>query len=107
MPRSRWHRDAHVGGGLGVGEVIAGDVAGDHHYPSRDRVTGWLNAAGLQIIDDYFHQEDGWATATSCSRAQAVAHQVRPFGLAPGEAGVMAWQGPGGAAWKAPDGLPR
>jgi hypothetical protein len=42
------------------GEVIDDDVAGYHHYPSRDRVTGWLNAAGLQIIDEGFHQEDGW-----------------------------------------------
>jgi ubiquinone/menaquinone biosynthesis C-methylase UbiE len=42
------------------GEVIDGDVAGYHYYPGRDRVTGWLNAAGLQIIDEGFNQEDGW-----------------------------------------------
>lgn len=42
------------------GEVIDGDVAGYHYYPSRDRVTGWLHAAGLQIIDEGFNQEDGW-----------------------------------------------
>ena len=42
------------------GEVIDGDVAGYHYYPGRDRVTGWLRAAGLQIIDEGFSQEDGW-----------------------------------------------
>jgi hypothetical protein len=42
------------------GEVIDGDVAGYHHYPGRDRVTGWLHAAGLQVIDEGFNQEDGW-----------------------------------------------
>ena len=42
------------------GEVIDGDFAGYHYYPGRDRVTGWLNKAGLQIIDEGFNQEDGW-----------------------------------------------
>ena len=42
------------------GEVIDGDVAGYHYYPGRDRVTGWLNKAGLQILDEGFNQEDGW-----------------------------------------------
>lgn len=42
------------------GEVIDGDVAGYHYYPGRDRVTGWLRAAGLPIIDEGFSQEDGW-----------------------------------------------
>ncbi len=42
------------------GEVIDGEVAGYHHYPDRDQVTGWFNAAGLQIIDQDFKQEDGW-----------------------------------------------
>jgi hypothetical protein len=41
------------------GEVIDGDVAG-YYYPGRDRVTGWLQAAGLQTIDEGFSQEDGW-----------------------------------------------
>ena len=43
------------------GEVIDGNVAGYHYYPGRDRVTGWLNAAGLRIIDEGFNTEDGWA----------------------------------------------
>jgi cyclopropane fatty-acyl-phospholipid synthase-like methyltransferase len=42
------------------GEVIDGDVAGYHYYPSRDQVTGWFSAAGLHIIDEGFKQEDGW-----------------------------------------------
>jgi len=42
------------------GEVIDGDVAGYHYYPRRDRVTGWLHAAELQMIDEGFNQEDGW-----------------------------------------------
>jgi ubiquinone/menaquinone biosynthesis C-methylase UbiE len=42
------------------GEIIDGDVAGYHYYPGRDRVTGWCHAAGLQIIDEEFKQEDGW-----------------------------------------------
>jgi SAM-dependent methyltransferase len=42
------------------GEVIDGDVAGYHYYPGRDRVTGWLHAAGLRILDEGFNQEDGW-----------------------------------------------
>ena len=43
------------------GEVIEGDVAGYHHYPGRDRVRGWLEAEGLEIVDEATDQEDGWA----------------------------------------------
>ncbi|SRR5216683_133226 len=42
------------------GEVVDGNVAGYHYYPGRDQVTGWLDAAGLLIIDEDFAQEDGW-----------------------------------------------
>lgn len=42
------------------GEVIEGDVAGYHYYPTRDQVLGWLAAAGLAIIDEGYSQEDGW-----------------------------------------------
>ena len=42
------------------GEVVDGDVAGYHYYPGRAQVTGWLNAADLQVIDEGFSQEDGW-----------------------------------------------
>jgi SAM-dependent methyltransferase len=43
-----------------LGEVIDGDVAGYHYYPSRDQVAGWLHAARLQVIDEGFSQEEGW-----------------------------------------------
>jgi SAM-dependent methyltransferase len=42
------------------GEVVDGDVAGYHYYPGRDQMTGWFDAAGLQIIGEGFNQEDGW-----------------------------------------------
>ena len=42
------------------GEVINGDVAGYHYYPSREQVTEWIARAGLTLIDDEYHQEDGW-----------------------------------------------
>ena len=42
------------------GEVIDGDVGGYHYYPGRDRVTSWFHAAGLQILDEGFSQQDGW-----------------------------------------------
>ena len=42
------------------GEVVEGDVAGYHFYPGRERVVGWIDAAGLEIVDEGFKQEDGW-----------------------------------------------
>ena len=42
------------------GEITEGNVAGYHYYPPRDQVIGWFNAAGLQIIDESFKQEDRW-----------------------------------------------
>jgi cyclopropane fatty-acyl-phospholipid synthase-like methyltransferase len=42
------------------GEVITGNVGGYHYYPRRDQVTAWLQAAGLQTLDEGFNQEDGW-----------------------------------------------
>jgi SAM-dependent methyltransferase len=42
------------------GEVVEGDVAGYHYYPGRDRVLGWIDAEGLQVIDEGFSQEEGW-----------------------------------------------
>jgi hypothetical protein len=32
---------------------------GYRYCPGRDRVIGWFSAAGLQIIDEGFSQEDG------------------------------------------------
>jgi ubiquinone/menaquinone biosynthesis C-methylase UbiE len=35
------------------GEIVAGgDTAGYHHYPGRDRVIGWFEAAGLTLMDE-------------------------------------------------------
>jgi cyclopropane fatty-acyl-phospholipid synthase-like methyltransferase len=42
------------------GEVIVGNVGGNHYYPGRDQVTAWLTAAGLRILDEGYQQEDGW-----------------------------------------------
>jgi cyclopropane fatty-acyl-phospholipid synthase-like methyltransferase len=42
------------------GEVVEGDVAGYHYYPGRDRVLGWIEAEGLEIVDEGFKQENGW-----------------------------------------------
>ena len=42
------------------GEVVEGDVAGYHYYPGRERVLGWIEAAGLDVVDEGFKQEDGW-----------------------------------------------
>jgi ubiquinone/menaquinone biosynthesis C-methylase UbiE len=39
-----------------LGEMIAGDTGGYHHYADRDRVSGWLADAGLQVVDE----EDEW-----------------------------------------------
>jgi ubiquinone/menaquinone biosynthesis C-methylase UbiE len=39
-----------------LGEVIVGDTGGYHHYAERDRVSGWLADAGLQVVDE----EDEW-----------------------------------------------
>ncbi len=36
------------------GEVIEGDVAGYHFYPGRERVLGWLAAAGLDVLDEAY-----------------------------------------------------
>jgi 2-polyprenyl-3-methyl-5-hydroxy-6-metoxy-1,4-benzoquinol methylase len=42
------------------GEVVEGDVAGYHYYPSRDQVMDWIEAEGLHVVDEGFKQEDGW-----------------------------------------------
>ena len=43
-----------------IGEVIDGDVAGYHYYPSQEQVIEWIATAGLTVIDEAYHQEDGW-----------------------------------------------
>lgn len=42
------------------GEVIEGDTAGYHYHPGRDQVLRWLDAEGLQVVEEGFDQEDGW-----------------------------------------------
>lgn len=43
------------------GEVIEGDVAGYHYYPSREQVADWLAAAGLEVVDEATEPQGGWA----------------------------------------------
>ena len=70
-----------------LGEVVDGDVAGYHYYPSREQVIGWTAAAGLTLIDEADHQEDGWGyrhlllqrpagTGTAVSTRAPVDHRV-------------------------------
>jgi ubiquinone/menaquinone biosynthesis C-methylase UbiE len=42
------------------GEVVEGDVAGYHYYPSREQVISWIQAEELDIVNEGFKQEDGW-----------------------------------------------
>ena len=42
------------------GEVIDGDVAGYHYYPTRDQVRRWLDAARLTIVEDETEPQEGW-----------------------------------------------
>jgi len=43
-----------------LGEVIDGDVAAYHFYPSRSQVLDWITVEGLDVIDETYHQDDGW-----------------------------------------------
>ncbi len=42
------------------GEIVEGNVAGYHYYPGRERVLGWLAAAGLDVIDEGYSAETTW-----------------------------------------------
>jgi cyclopropane fatty-acyl-phospholipid synthase-like methyltransferase len=43
------------------GEIIDGDVAGYHYYPTRDQVMAWLADAEWTVVDEaYHHEEAGW-----------------------------------------------
>ena len=42
------------------GEVVEGDVASYHYYPTRGQVVGSLTDEGLQIVDEHYDQQDGW-----------------------------------------------
>ena len=43
-----------------LGEVIDGDVAAYHFYPSRRQVLDWITVEGLAVVDETYHQDDGW-----------------------------------------------
>jgi SAM-dependent methyltransferase len=43
------------------GEVTEGDVAGYHFYPEREQVRAWLDAVGLDIVEEDTEPADGWA----------------------------------------------
>jgi len=43
-----------------LGEVIDGDVAGYHFYPTQEQLTGWLADAGLEVIDEADEWLDGY-----------------------------------------------
>ena len=43
------------------GEVIEGDTAGYHYYPRREQVLRWLDAEGLDVIEEALDQEEGWS----------------------------------------------
>jgi cyclopropane fatty-acyl-phospholipid synthase-like methyltransferase len=54
--------DALIARGLPAlpGELIDGDLAGYRYYPGREQVIEWIVTAGLTLIDEAYHQEDGW-----------------------------------------------
>ena len=55
------YADAQARGWPAVhGEVIEGDTAGYHYYPGRERVIGWLDAEGLEVVSEAFDREDEW-----------------------------------------------
>ncbi len=43
------------------GEVIEGDVAGYHFYPGREQVARWLEAEGLDVVEQDTEPQDDWA----------------------------------------------
>jgi len=42
------------------GEIVEGDPAGYHYYPSREQILRWLAAEGLVVVEEAFDQESGW-----------------------------------------------
>ena len=43
------------------GEIIEGDVAGYHYYPGRAHVRRWLEAEGLEVVEQDTEPGRGWA----------------------------------------------
>jgi cyclopropane fatty-acyl-phospholipid synthase-like methyltransferase len=59
------------------GEIVDGDVAGYHYHPQRNQVIDWIESAGLDIIDEAYHQEDdGWGYRHFLVRAEPRSEQV-------------------------------
>jgi SAM-dependent methyltransferase len=42
------------------GELIEGDTAGYHYYPGRARISAWLTAEGLEIVEESSDWEADW-----------------------------------------------
>jgi cyclopropane fatty-acyl-phospholipid synthase-like methyltransferase len=56
------------------GEVIEDGAAGYHYYPGRERVLGWIAAAGLEVVaEEYEHVRDAWGYRHFLLRAPAPA----------------------------------
>jgi ubiquinone/menaquinone biosynthesis C-methylase UbiE len=51
------------------GEVIEGDTAGYHFYPGRDQALTWLAEAGLELVAEDFHQQEGYGYRHLLTRA--------------------------------------
>ena len=60
------------------GEVIDGNVGGYHYYPDRGQVTGWLQAARLQTLDEGFSQEDDWGYRHFLLQAPGISGKTAP-----------------------------
>jgi ubiquinone/menaquinone biosynthesis C-methylase UbiE len=43
-----------------LGEVIVGDTAGYHFYPTQQQMTDWLADAGLEVVDEADEWLDGY-----------------------------------------------
>jgi SAM-dependent methyltransferase len=60
------------------GEIIEGDVAGYHYYPSRQQVIDWIEAEGLALLDEAYHQHDGWGYRHLLLQARPTRNQINP-----------------------------
>jgi hypothetical protein len=51
---------AHVGLPAVHGEDVGDDTAGYHYYPSRDRISRWLEDAGIEVVEEADEALDGY-----------------------------------------------
>jgi len=54
-----------------LGEVVEGDTAGYHYYPSRGRALGWISAAGFTVVVEEASREQTWGYRHLLLRATA------------------------------------